>query len=217
MTAQLPQAVLEQRVVAVARGQDRQTAPALARALHAGGLTVLEITVEGQGGIEAIAASADIPTHVGAGTVTTLDQASDAVDAGASFLVSPHVDRELMAWASSNRIPFIPGVFTPTEIHTALAARAPAVKLFPASVGGPKLSKSLLGPYPNLAAIPTGGVDDGNARAHLEAGASAVGVGGWLTGDTDLSEVTRRADSRLNRSLTLSAHADVSVHSESHP
>jgi 2-dehydro-3-deoxyphosphogluconate aldolase / (4S)-4-hydroxy-2-oxoglutarate aldolase len=190
---ELPDAITEQRIIAVARGQDEATAPRLAGALHAGGLTVLEITVEEEGGIEAIAALAGGPIQVGAGTVTTSDQASAAVDAGASFLVSPHLDEELLAWARSRGIPFIPGVFTPTEIHTALEVGVPAVKLFPASVGGPQLLKALLAPYPNLAVIPTGGVDDSNARAYLEAGAAAVGVGGWLTGGADLDEITRRA------------------------
>lgn len=190
---ELPAAITEQRIVAVARNQDETTAPALAGALHSGGLSVLEITVEGEGGIEAIAALAGGSTVVGAGTVTTLDQASAAVDAGATFLVSPHLDEELLAWARSRAVPFIPGVFTPSEIHRALESGAPAVKLFPAAVGGPDLLKALLGPYPELAVIPTGGVDDTNARAYLEAGAVAVGVGGWLTGGADLDEITRRA------------------------
>ena len=182
-----------QRVIAVARNQDATTAPALAGALRDGGLTVLEITVEKDGGIEAIAALANSHTRVGAGTVTTLDQASAAVDAGAAFLVSPHLDIEILDWARSRDVPFMPGVFTPTEIHAAVGAGAVAVKLFPASLGGPELVKALLGPYPDLAVIPTGGVDAGNMMAYLRAGAAAVGVGGWLTGSADFDEVTRRA------------------------
>lgn len=88
--------------------------------------------------------------------MTTLDQVSAAVDAGASFLVSPHLDQELLARARSKGVPFIPGVFTPSEVHTALQSGAPAVKLFPASLGGPELLKALLGPYPEIAVIPTG-------------------------------------------------------------
>lgn len=193
MTVGLPEAVLEQRVIAVARGQDASSALHLATALQAGGLNVLEITVEGGKGIEAIAAVADGSAVVGAGTVTTVEQASAAVDAGASFLVSPHLDEKLVTWARSREVPFVPGVFTPTEIHTALAAGASVVKLFPASLGGPSLVKAILGPYPDLAVIPTGGVDDRNARAYLDAGAVAVGIGGWLTGGTDLGVVTTRA------------------------
>ena len=98
-----------------------------------------------------------------------------------------------VAWSRSRGVPFIPGVLTPTEIHTALAAGAPAVKLFPASVGGPALVKALLGPHPDLRVIPTGGVDESNAGAYLDAGAVAVGVGDWLTAGPDLDAITRRA------------------------
>lgn len=190
---ELPSAITGQRIIAVARGQNESSAPELASALHAGGLGVLEITVEGDRGIEAIAAIAGGSILVGAGTVTNLEHASAAVDAGASFLVSPHFDEELLVWSRSKGVPMIPGVFTPTEIHAAISTGAVAVKVFPASLGGPQLVKTLLGPYPEVALIPTGGVDATNAGAYLEAGAVAVGVGGWLTGSSDLEEVTRRA------------------------
>lgn len=193
MTIALPDAIFEERIIAVARGQDATTAPDLAASLHTGGLNVLEITVEAAGGIEAIAALADGTTVIGAGTVTTLEQASSAVAVGASFLVSPHLDEALMAWSSTRGVPFIPGVFTPTEIHAARMAGARAVKLYPASLGGPTLLRGLLGPYPDLAVIPTGGVDGSNAAAYLEAGAVAVGVGGWLTGGTDPGLIAERA------------------------
>lgn len=192
MTA-LPDFITADRVIAVARNQDATTAPALAEALRKGGLTTLEITVEGERGIEAVASVAGGPTRVGAGTVTTIDQASASVDAGATFLISPHLDVEILDWARARGVPLIPGVFTPTEIHTAVGKGALAVKLFPASLGGPDLVKALLAPYPDLAVVPTGGVDAGNILAYLQAGAAAVGVGGWLTGGTDLDEVTRRA------------------------
>ncbi len=195
VVTELPSLIAEQRVIAVARGQDASTALELAEALHAGGLAVLEITVEAGAGFDAIAAVAGGGTVVGAGTVTTVDQAASAVEAGATFLVSPHLDQELVVWSSSHDVPFIPGVLTPTEIHTALSAGVSAVKLFPASVGGPEMLRALLGPYPELPVIPTGGVDDTNAGAYLEAGAQAVGVGGWLTGGTDLDLITRRARS----------------------
>jgi 2-dehydro-3-deoxyphosphogluconate aldolase/(4S)-4-hydroxy-2-oxoglutarate aldolase len=190
---ELPSAITEQRIIAVARSQNERTVPELASALHAGGLGVLEITVERAQGVEAIAAISGGSTLVGAGTVTTLEKASAAVDAGASFLVSPHLDEDLLEWSRSKGVPLVPGAFTPTEIQTAISAGAPAVKLFPAHLGGPQLVKTLLGPHPDLALIPTGGVDASNAGAYLEAGAVAVGVGGWLTGSPDLEEVTRRA------------------------
>jgi 2-dehydro-3-deoxyphosphogluconate aldolase/(4S)-4-hydroxy-2-oxoglutarate aldolase len=109
------------------------------------------------------------------------------------FLVCPHLDLELMAWAADRQIPLIPGAWTPSEIVAAGKHTPPAVKLFPASVGGPDYVKTLLAPYPDLRLIPTGGVTAKNACAYLSAGALAVGVGGWLTGHEYHAEVTRRA------------------------
>lgn len=193
MSHQLPGAVTDQRVIPVARGQDPTTAPPLAKALAEGGLTVLEITVEGDGGIEAIASLAGGPMVVGAGTVTSIGQAEAAIAAGAVFLVSPHLDLDLLDWVSSKGVPFVPGVLSPNEINAALVAGATTMKLFPASLGGPGLVETLLAVYPGLSVIPTGGVDDSNAAAYLEAGAMAVGVGGWLTGVDDLDVVRKRA------------------------
>lgn len=184
---------LSGRVVPVARGLDPTSAPALVSALLAGGLRIIEITVEAVGAIDAIAAVGGGEMTVGAGTIVTIDQASRAVDAGAEFLVTPHLDVALLEWADANGVVMIPGALTPTEIFTAWRYEPPAVKLFPAHVGGPEYLRSLLGPYPDLQLIPTGGVTGDNAHAFLEAGAVAVGVGDWLTSHSDLSVVTARA------------------------
>lgn len=189
----LPEVILEERVIPVARGLDGNTAPAMVEALLAGDIHSIEITVEGSGGLDAIAAVADTGITLGAGTVVTLDQAMRAVSAGAEFLVSPHLDTGLLDWAADNAVPLIPGGLTPTEIATAWRYHPPAVKVFPADVGGPGYLKSLFGPYPDLRLIPTGGVDVTNARDYLDAGAVAVGIGSWLTAAGDLDEVTRRA------------------------
>jgi 2-dehydro-3-deoxyphosphogluconate aldolase / (4S)-4-hydroxy-2-oxoglutarate aldolase len=189
----LPEAILRERIIPVARGLDARTAPALAGALRAGGISLIEITVEGVGGIEAISAVSGQGSTVGGGTIVTVAQARSAVAAGAEFLVSPHLDEALLKWASAEGVPMIPGVFTPTEIAMATAHRPPAVKVFPAHLGGPGYLKSLLAPYPELNIIPTGGIDGDNIVDYLAAGAVAVGVGGWLTGHDDLATVTRRA------------------------
>ena len=189
----LPAVILEERVIPVARGLDATTAPALAQALGAGGIHSIEITFEAPGGLEAIAAVADGDLVVGAGTIVSVDGADRAVEAGARFLVSPHLDVALLEWAADNDVPLVPGALTPTEIVVASSHDPPAVKLFPASAVGPGYVGSLLGPYPDLALIPTGGVDAANIAAFLEAGAVAVGVGGWLTAHPDMSTVTARA------------------------
>lgn len=189
----LPDAIINERVIPVARGLDGSTAPALAEALLEGGLSSIEVTVEGPGGIDALESLRDTGVTVGAGTVVSVDQARAATAAGARFLVSPHLDTELADWARDHDVPLIPGALTPTEVANAWSHQPPAVKVFPAHVGGPDYLKSLLGPYPDLALIPTGGIDGDNAASYLSAGAVAVGLGGWLTGHADLAEVTRRA------------------------
>jgi 2-dehydro-3-deoxyphosphogluconate aldolase/(4S)-4-hydroxy-2-oxoglutarate aldolase len=131
---------------------------------------------------------------VGAGTITSTDQAEVAVEAGAAFLVSPHLDRVLIDWAQTEQVALVPGGLTPTEVWGAWSLGPPAVKVFPASVGGPGYVKSLLGPFPDLGLIPTGGIDEDNIVDYLKAGAVAVGVGAWLTSHSDLAEVTSRAE-----------------------
>jgi 2-dehydro-3-deoxyphosphogluconate aldolase/(4S)-4-hydroxy-2-oxoglutarate aldolase len=195
----LPSTVLSERIIPVVRGLDATTAPVLIDALVAGGIHSIEITVEAPGGLEAIAAISGGEVTVGAGTIVAIDQAARAVDAGVDFLVTPHLDLALLDWAKSNDVALIPGAFTPTEIVTAWRHEPPAIKVFPAHVGGPRYLRSLLDPYPGLRMIPTGGVDGDNVRDYLDAGAVAVGVGSWLTSHSDLAVVTERAQRLLSQ------------------
>jgi 2-dehydro-3-deoxyphosphogluconate aldolase/(4S)-4-hydroxy-2-oxoglutarate aldolase len=189
----LPDAVVTERILPVARGLDERSAPVLVAALAAGGISSLEITVEGESGFAAIEAAAGTLTTVGAGTIVSISDAARAVDAGARFLVSPHCDEHLVAWAFSNEVPIIPGALTPTEIHAAWRLGPPAVKVFPASLGGAAYIASLRGPYPGVVLLPTGGIDGDSASSYIAAGAVAIGVGGWLTGHEDMNLVTERA------------------------
>lgn len=193
MRPPLPESILRERVIPIARGLNARSALELTAALFDSGLTTIEVTVERPGGFDAIEALRDGGMTVGAGTVLTADQAASAVAAGAQFLVSPHLDRDLVGWVGHNDVPLIPGGLTPTEIAAAWALEVPAVKIFPASIGGPEYVKSLLAPYPDLALIPTGGIDAANAAAFLASGAVAVGVGGWLTAAHTLAIVRERA------------------------
>lgn len=191
--AVIPQEILEQRVIPVARRLTAESAPALAGALARGGLTVLEVTVEGEGGIEAIASLRGSGLVVGAGTVTSMALAAASVEAGAKFLVSPHFDPTLVGWASGRGIPIFPGGLTPTEVASVWASGASAVKVFPASIGGPELIKALKAPFPEIILIPTGGITADNAAEYLSAGSVAVGIGAWLTGSPDPDVVSERA------------------------
>lgn len=193
MRPHLPESVLSQKVIPVARGLDAKRALNLADGLLAGGLSTIEVTIEEEGGVEAIAALQGGPMTIGAGTVTSIAQAVSAVAAGATFLVCPHFDSALVEWSIEKWVPLVPGGFTPTEVSNAWSSLVPAVKVFPAFVGGPAFIRSLLGPYPDVQLIPTGGIDGENTGSYLAAGAVAVGVGGWLTGHDDMSIVEARA------------------------
>jgi 2-dehydro-3-deoxyphosphogluconate aldolase/(4S)-4-hydroxy-2-oxoglutarate aldolase len=192
MRPPLPGRITDERLIPVARGLDSTSAPRLALALLDGGVSTIEVTLEGPAGMDALEALQDVDITVGAGTIVTLDQGRSAVAAGAEFLVSPHLVTDLADWSKAREIPYIPGALTPTEIAIAWRCEPAAVKIFPAHVGGPSYVRSLLGPYPDVVLIPTGGVDSANASGFIEAGAVAVGVGGWLTSHSDLSVVTER-------------------------
>lgn len=193
----LPAPIVEGRVIAIARRLDPVTLPAIAEALAANGIRVFEVTIDSPGAVESIRALAEGPLAerllVGAGTVLAIDEAEAALEAGARFLVTPHVDVALVRWAAEWGVPILPGAFTPTEILTAWRAGAAAVKLFPASVAGPPFIRDFRGPFPEIPIVPTGGVTIENAAEFLRAGAVAVGLGSWLTGAGDPAEVARRA------------------------
>jgi 2-dehydro-3-deoxyphosphogluconate aldolase / (4S)-4-hydroxy-2-oxoglutarate aldolase len=183
--------------VAIARGMSPEAAPIVAEALAAGGVGAFEITLNDPldralRGIEAVA-SRSSGLEVGAGTVLTIEAAQAAIDAGATFLVMPHIDPELVAWAAERRIPTLPGAATPTEILVAWRAGAAAVKVFPASSLGPAFLREVRGPLPDIPLVPTGGVTADTAGAFISAGAIAVGLGSWLVGDGEPAGVASRA------------------------
>lgn len=174
-------AIRSDRVVAVVRAERVRDPAGLAAALASAGIRCIEYTFTTSGAIEAIAAAAEVPESiVGAGTVLNAQQARDAVEAGASFLVSPACIPELGPACRELGVPLFLGALTPTEIAAATAAGATAVKLFPAALGGPSYLEHLRGPFPDVAFVPSGGVDAQNARDYLTAGAVAVYAGSSL-------------------------------------
>lgn len=174
------------------RAADRDLTAAI-EALVEGGIRAVEVTVDSAGWdtvLGRFAGRDDIA--LGAGTVRTIDQLDRLVDVGGCFAVSPHVD-PLMIEASLVRglVP-LPGAMTPTEVHQAIAAGTDYVKLFPAVTVGPSHLRALLGPFPSLRAIPTGGVGPDDLEGWFQAGAVAAGLGGLLvTGAT--AEITARS------------------------
>ncbi|MBI3144029.1 MAG: bifunctional 4-hydroxy-2-oxoglutarate aldolase/2-dehydro-3-deoxy-phosphogluconate aldolase [Pseudogulbenkiania sp.] len=163
---------------------DAAIAVDLARALVAGGIRTLEITLRTKAALAAMRRIRDeVPDAiVGAGTVRTRAHLEAALDAGAQFGISPGLTAELAAAARASGVPFIPGVATPSEAMHAQDEGFNILKLFPAeAVGGIKLLKALAGPLPELRFCPTGGIDASNAPAYL-ALPNVLAVGGsWLT------------------------------------
>ncbi|MGN1004030.1 MAG: bifunctional 4-hydroxy-2-oxoglutarate aldolase/2-dehydro-3-deoxy-phosphogluconate aldolase [Oscillospiraceae bacterium] len=171
------------KIVPVVALDEEKNALALADALIAGGLPVAEITFRtaaAEGSIRAIAA--ERPNMlVGAGTITTVDQAKRAVSAGARFLVTPGFSDEITAYAAEQNVPIFPGVCTPAEIMMTLRYNLPVVKFFPAQqYGGLAAIKALNGPFPALKFMPTGGISAANIKEYL-AYPNIVACGGsWM-------------------------------------
>jgi 2-dehydro-3-deoxyphosphogluconate aldolase/(4S)-4-hydroxy-2-oxoglutarate aldolase len=196
----IPAGLLAGRVVAIGRRIDLAQVGPIIDGLLDGGVQAFELTLNDPeaDALRSIAAAARRATGskmtIGAGTVLTIDAARRAIDAGASFLVMPHTDAELVAWAASNGTPAFPGAATPTEAFIGWHAGAAAIKLFPASVLGPAFLREFRGPFPDIPLIPTGGVAADSAGDYIRAGAVAVGVGSWLIGDGEVRGVTERAE-----------------------
>lgn len=170
-------------IVAVVRARSREQALPLSRALLAGGVSAIEITMTTPGAIEAIrevALALGPEALVGVGTVLDRATAEAAVAAGARFVVTPICRVELVAAAHAAGVPVMLGAYTPTEAQLAHEAGADYVKLFPAEGLGPAFIKSLRAPLPHLQIVPTGGVDLNTMEGFFKAGCPAVGVGSSL-------------------------------------
>ncbi|WP_425246785.1 bifunctional 4-hydroxy-2-oxoglutarate aldolase/2-dehydro-3-deoxy-phosphogluconate aldolase [Streptomyces sp. NEAU-NA10] len=194
------------RVMAILRSADATGLPAVAQALADGGITCLEVTLTTSGALEALAAIRDRlgpEVAVGAGTVITSGDARDALAAGAEFLVAPVVDTDVIRDAADRGIPCYPGAWTPTEVSTAWRAGAAAVKLFPASSGGPSHLRQLRAPLPDVPLVAVGGVGVDEARDYLDAGAHAVGIGSPLLRGADRDPAPENLDALTARARTL--------------
>lgn len=195
----IPDGIAAGGVVAIGRRVSASAVAAVAGALAEGGVRAFELTLnepedDALRAIEAAARAApSLGVEIGAGTVLSIESAARAISAGATFLVSPHLDMDLVRWAAERGIPALPGCATPTEILAAWRAGAAAMKVFPASSLGPSFLRECRGPFPGLPLLPTGGVTVENAPAFIAAGAIGVGMGGWLIGDAEPAGVRARA------------------------
>jgi 2-dehydro-3-deoxyphosphogluconate aldolase/(4S)-4-hydroxy-2-oxoglutarate aldolase len=169
--------------VLIVRTASSEQALGGACAVVAGGLKAVEVSFNVPGApsvIREIRKALGDKVLLGAGTILNAEDAEDAVDAGAAFLIAPNTDAKVIGASKRLHVPIIPGGLTPTEVQRAWDLGADAVKIFPASMGGPAYLKALKGPFPHIPLLPTGGVDEKNVGEFFKAGAFAVGVGAAL-------------------------------------
>jgi 2-dehydro-3-deoxyphosphogluconate aldolase / (4S)-4-hydroxy-2-oxoglutarate aldolase len=175
--------IRELGLIAVVRGESQRAAIEVSKALIEGGVLGIEIaftTPEAHRVIEDLNTEYGRRILLGAGTVTTAEQVESSVSVGATFLVSPGCDPELVPLMQQTGLAVLPGTLTPSEIMLAQRLGLKVVKLFPGSLGGPSYLKNLQGPFPEMGFLPTGGVSLENVGEWFDAGAFAVGVGSAL-------------------------------------
>jgi 2-dehydro-3-deoxyphosphogluconate aldolase/(4S)-4-hydroxy-2-oxoglutarate aldolase len=178
------------RVIAVIRAPAPELALAAVDALVQGGLRAVEVTYStpGAGRVIAEVARQHAPeVAVCAGTVRHASDVGDALSAGAEFIVSPGIDPAVIKAAKHADALVIPGALTRSEILRAQALGAAAIKLFPASLGGPGLLRALREPFPDISFVPTGGVSLDNLAEWFAAGATAVAAGTSLCSRDDIT------------------------------
>ncbi len=185
----LMEMVRRDKLIAIVRGLGREHMLALADALIAGGITMIEVTfnqakpdswADTQKAIRSIADEFDGAVVPGAGTVMTKEQANMSKDAGAQYVVAPNVDEVVIREAKRLGMYAFPGALTPSECQAAHLAGADAVKLFPAGDLGPKYLKAIRAPLSHIHFLAVGGVNEKNAADFIKAGAIGLGVGGSL-------------------------------------
>jgi 2-dehydro-3-deoxyphosphogluconate aldolase/(4S)-4-hydroxy-2-oxoglutarate aldolase len=183
--------IFKRKVVAVLRVKEEDKLKKVIQAIADGGVSVAEITMTVPNAIkliEKMSIELDENIIIGVGSVLNKKTAEDAIKAGAKYVVSPILKKEIIEMAQKYDVPVMPGCFTPTEIYSAFEMGADIAKVFPADVVGMPFFKAILAPMPHLKLMPTGGVSLTNAGDWLKAGACAVGIGSALLDDKAIKE-----------------------------
>ena len=170
-------------IVPVLTIENAQDAEPLGEALRQGGLSCVEVTFRTEAALSAIRAIAGLrpSLEVGAGTVLSVDQVKAAVDAGATYVVSPGTSRRVVEYCLQQTIPVLPGVATPTEAGAVLEYGLKVAKFFPAeAMGGVPFLKAIGAPFRELRFVPTGGIDEGNLLSYLSLPQVLACGGSWM-------------------------------------
>ena len=206
----LKDVIMKAGLIPVVVLENAEDAEPLAGALCRGGLPYAEVTFRAEAAAESICriTRAYPEMVVGAGTVMTTDQVRQAMDAGATFIVTPGLNEPVMNYCIENGIPVVPGVMDTYAIEKAIAAGLDLLKFFPAeAAGGLKMLKALSGPYPKLRYMATGGINESNLADYLSDPRIAAVGGSWLCSAElvregrfdEIGEKTRRAAELVRR------------------
>ncbi|MFX1570182.1 MAG: bifunctional 4-hydroxy-2-oxoglutarate aldolase/2-dehydro-3-deoxy-phosphogluconate aldolase [Promethearchaeota archaeon] len=175
--------IKELKLIPVAVIDNVNNAIPLGKALVDAGLPIIEITFRTDNAVDSIKRlTKELPDMlIGAGTVLKIDQVKNAVKAGTQFIVTPGFNPKVVDYCIEGKIPIIPGVNTPTMVEWALDRGLNILKFFPADLsGGPKMLKSLLGPYPDVGFVPTGGINIDSLKNYLELPNVIACGGSWI-------------------------------------
>lgn len=210
-------------IVPVVRLDSAKDAVPLAQALMDGGLPCAEITFRTDAAEESIrnVVKAFPDMLVGAGTVTNLDQLNRAIDAGATFVVSPGFNPEIVKACIAKGIPITPGCSSPTDVEAAMSLGLKTIKFFPAeNIGGITMVKALAGPYTDLTFVPTGGINAKNINDYLGFPKVLACGGSWMVDPKliaagDFAEITKRTWEAVTTVLGFTlAHVGINCDSE---
>jgi 2-dehydro-3-deoxyphosphogluconate aldolase/(4S)-4-hydroxy-2-oxoglutarate aldolase len=199
-------------IIAISRGISSRNILKVADALHKGGICFMEVTYNPSNSeasndtlkcIEMLKKEFKDEMHIGAGTVLTVKQVEDAKNAGAEYIISPNVNKNVIRKTKELGLISIPGAMTPTEAMNAIEYQADFVKIFPASILGLDYIKALLSSMNHLKLIATGGINNKNLREFLNSGCIGVGVGGCLINRSlaeseNYQEIYRRAKEMID-------------------
>lgn len=178
-------------IIGILRGiPDRHVSKIIPLYLEAG-FTTIEITMNTPGAAQMIADATTLygfSLNIGAGTVCTEEDLASALQAGASFIVTPILNETVITTCVARQVPIFPGAYTPTEIYKAWLLGASMVKVFPANRLGPEYIKEVKAPLNHIRLVPTGGVNVDNFTEFLKAGADGVGMGSQLFSKSLISE-----------------------------
>lgn len=186
--ADIASAIVHQGVLPLYFHKDKELSVAVLKVLYEAGIRTVEYTNRGEAALDNFKAMRSLcdnalqGMYLGVGTIKTAEQAKQFLDAGADFLVSPVFDTGVCDVAYLNKVLWVPGCMTPTEIHVATQAGINFIKLFPGNVLGPGFLSAIKELFPGISFMPTGGVEleAGNLSAWFRAGVVAVGMGSKL-------------------------------------